>query len=68
MSLPVSQRGTLRNGCALNECRALRAVAVAYAAGTTLVVIATANHYVLDAIAGIAVMVLAIRHRTGQRS
>ena len=36
--------------------RVVRAVAVAYAAGTTLVVLATANHYLLDAVAGAAVL------------
>ena len=34
----------------------VRGLAVAYAAGTVLVVVATANHYVLDAVAGAAVM------------
>jgi hypothetical protein len=38
----------------------LRVVAVAYSAGTVLVVVATANHYVLDAVAGAAVIALAI--------
>ena len=37
-----------------------RALAVAYVAGTTLVVIATGNHWVLDAVAGGAVMVAGI--------
>ena len=36
--------------------RAARLVAVGYAAGTTLVVLATANHYLLDAVAGAAVL------------
>ena len=36
--------------------RAVRLVAAGYAAGTTLVVLATANHYVLDAVAGGAVL------------
>ncbi len=34
----------------------VRGLAVTYAAGTVLVVVATANHYVLDAVAGAAVM------------
>lgn len=45
----------------LTANRASRSIAVAYAVGTTLVVIATANHYVLDAVAGVAVMVLAMQ-------
>ncbi len=36
--------------------RAARLVAAGYAAGTTLVVLATANHYLLDAVAGGAVL------------
>jgi len=36
--------------------RAVRLVAAGYAAGSTLVVLATANHYVLDAVAGGAVL------------
>ena len=39
----------------------LRALAVTYAVGTTVVVVATANHYVLDAVAGVAVMMIAMR-------
>lgn len=39
----------------------LRLAAVTYAVATTLVVIATANHYVLDAVAGSAVIMVAIR-------
>jgi hypothetical protein len=39
----------------------VRGLAVAYAAGTVLVVVATANHYVLDAVAGAAVMVAGYR-------
>ena len=35
----------------------VRGLAVAYGAGTALVVVATANHYLLDAVAGAAVMV-----------
>lgn len=34
----------------------LRRLGAAYAAGTALVVVATANHYVLDGVAGVAVM------------
>ena len=34
----------------------VRGLAVTYAAGTVLVVVATANHYLLDAVAGAAVM------------
>jgi PAP2 superfamily protein len=37
-----------------------RLTAVAYSTGTVLVVIATANHYVLDAVAGAAVIAVAI--------
>lgn len=44
----------------LSGSRPLRALAVTYAAGTTLVVIGTANHYVLDAVAGAVVMVLGV--------
>ena len=36
--------------------RAARLLAVAYAGGTILVVLATANHYLLDAVAGAAVL------------
>ena len=36
----------------------LRRLAVTYAAGTVVVVVATANHYVLDAVAGAAVMLV----------
>lgn len=39
----------------------VRGLAVTYAAGTVLVVVATANHYLLDAVAGAAVMVAAHR-------
>jgi hypothetical protein len=45
----------------LSRNRHLRVAVVAYAVGTTLVVVATANHFVLDAVAGVAVMALAIR-------
>lgn len=41
--------------------RTVRTLAIAYALATTVVVIASANHYVLDAVAGVAVMVLAIK-------
>jgi hypothetical protein len=40
--------------------RWLRVAATCYAAGTTLVVIGTANHYVLDAVAGAAVVAAAV--------
>lgn len=45
----------------LTKRRWVRIAAIAYPVGTTLVVVATANHYVLDAVAGIAVMVVAMR-------
>jgi hypothetical protein len=51
--------------------RALRVTATLYAAGTTLVVIGTANHYVLDAVAGalvVAVAVLVTRPRVSRGS
>jgi hypothetical protein len=38
--------------------RWVRILAIAYPIGTTLVVVATANHYVLDAVAGAAVMLV----------
>jgi PAP2 superfamily len=41
--------------------RWVRVLAVAYPVGTTLVVVATANHYLLDAVAGAAVVAIAIR-------
>jgi hypothetical protein len=41
--------------------RCVRVLAVAYPIGTTLVVVATANHYLLDAVAGAAVVAVAIR-------
>ena len=41
--------------------RWVRVLAVAYPIGTTLVVVATANHYLLDAVAGAAVIGVAIR-------
>jgi xanthine/uracil permease len=41
--------------------RWVRGLAVAYPIGTTLVVVATANHYLLDAVAGAAVVAVAIR-------
>jgi hypothetical protein len=40
--------------------RWLRVAAACYAAGTTLVVIGTANHYVLDAVAGAVVVAVAV--------
>jgi hypothetical protein len=40
--------------------RWLRVAATVYATGTTLVVVGTANHYVLDAVAGAAVVALAV--------
>jgi PAP2 superfamily protein len=45
----------------LTRRRWVRILAIAYPVGTTLVVIGTANHYVLDAVAGIAVMVVGMR-------
>ena len=44
----------------LTRRRWVRIAAIAYPIGTTLVVIGTANHYVLDAVAGVLVMALAI--------
>ncbi len=41
--------------------RWVRVLAVAYPIGTTLVVVATANHYLLDAVAGAAGVAIAIR-------
>jgi hypothetical protein len=46
--------------------RWVRVLAVAYPIGTTLVVVATANHYLLDAVAGAAVMVAG--HQLAQRT
>jgi hypothetical protein len=40
----------------LTRNRSVRALSVAYAVGTTVVVVVTANHWVLDAVAGVAVM------------
>jgi PAP2 superfamily len=40
--------------------RWLRVAATCYAAGTTLVVVGTANHYVLDAVAGAVVVAVAV--------
>jgi PAP2 superfamily len=40
--------------------RWVRIAAIAYPIGTTLVVVGTANHYVLDAVAGMLVMLVAI--------
>jgi hypothetical protein len=42
----------------LSRGRAVRVLAVTYAVVTTVVVVATANHWVLDAAAGVAVMAL----------
>lgn len=52
----------------LTGSRPLRALAITYAVGTTLVVIGTANHYVLDAVAGAVVMGLGVlvSGRSGQ--
>jgi hypothetical protein len=44
----------------LTRTRWVRIAAIAYPIGTTLVVVGTANHYVLDAVAGMFVMSLAI--------
>jgi hypothetical protein len=40
----------------LTRKRSVRALSVVYAVGTTVVVVVTANHWVLDAVAGVAVM------------
>ncbi|MGZ4608925.1 MAG: phosphatase PAP2 family protein [Actinomycetes bacterium] len=45
----------------LTTRRWLRIAAFAYPLGTTIVVIGTANHYVLDAVAGMAVMLIGMR-------
>jgi hypothetical protein len=45
----------------LTTRRWVRIAAYAYPLGTTLVVIGTANHYVLDAVAGVAVMLVGFR-------
>jgi PAP2 superfamily len=45
----------------------LRLAAVAYAVGTTVVVVATANHYVLDAVAGAAVIAVGVAAVRPQR-
>jgi hypothetical protein len=42
----------------LTSNRWVRIAAVAYPIGTTLVVVGTANHYVLDAVAGVLVMMI----------
>src|SRR3954447_746773 len=51
--------------CAVAVCTALRSrwryLAWLYPLGTTLVVVATANHYVLDAVAGLAVVGVALQ-------
>jgi hypothetical protein len=44
----------------LTRRRWVRIAAIAYPIGTTLVVVGTANHYVLDAVAGMLVMLFAI--------
>jgi hypothetical protein len=44
--------------CTRTTC--VRLAAVGYSAGTVLVVVATANHYLLDAVAGAAVIAVAI--------
>jgi hypothetical protein len=49
----------------LTQRRWVRIAAVAYPVGTTLVVVGTANHYVLDAIAGVVVMLIGI-HLVGR--
>ena len=51
--------------CTLTERRWVRITAIAYPIGTTLVVVGTANHYVLDAVAGAAVMLFSI-HLVGR--
>jgi PAP2 superfamily len=45
----------------LTHRRWVQVLAIAYPVGTTLVVVATANHYVLDAVAGVAVMLVGMR-------
>jgi hypothetical protein len=44
----------------LTERRWVRIAAIAYPIGTALVVVGTANHYVLDAVAGVLVMLIGI--------
>jgi hypothetical protein len=44
----------------LTKKRWVRIAAIAYPIGTALVVVGTANHYVLDAVAGVAVMLIGI--------
>jgi len=44
----------------LAQRRWVRIAAIAYPIGTTLVVVGTANHYVLDALAGVVVMLIGI--------
>jgi hypothetical protein len=44
----------------LAQRRWVRIAAIAYPIGTTLVVVGTANHYVLDAFAGVVVMLIGI--------
>ena len=47
--------------CSCAPTTALRVAATLYAAGTALVVIGTAEHYVLDAVAGALVVAVAVR-------
>jgi hypothetical protein len=49
----------------LTRKRWVRIAAIAYPIGTTLVVVGTANHYVLDAVAGVLVMLVGI-HLVGR--
>jgi len=51
----------------LTRTRWIRIAAVAYPIGTTLVVVGTANHYVLDAVAGVLVMLVGM-HVAGRRA
>jgi hypothetical protein len=44
----------------LTQRRWVRIAAIAYPIGTTLVVVGTANHYVLDALAGVVVILIGI--------
>jgi PAP2 superfamily len=57
---------------ALTRRPLVRAVAALYPAVTVFVIFATANHYVIDALAGFAVMIVALfaalyRHKRGRR-
>lgn len=49
----------------LTKKRWVRIAAIAYPIGTAVVVVGTANHYVLDAVAGVAVMLIGI-HAVGR--